>query len=423
MPVTGLLEVIVPQRLGRPYRWLLSAAWTANIGDGIALAAGPLLVASQTDSAMLVATAALLQRLPWLLFGLWAGALADRLDRRRVVMVANALRVVVVALLCAAILTDTVSIAVVLATMFLYGVAEVFADTTSQTLLPALVPRKHLSTGTHRLQAGFLTCNQLIGPPVGAFLFSLGAVFPFLAQVVVVAMAIVLVSRIASSAAPEGAPGLDAHRADGAPKTHVRRDIAEGLRWVLGSPPVRTLALVILVFNVTWAASWSVLVLWSRDYLGMTEVGFGLLTTASAIGGLLGTSLYSRLERRFSTTAIMRVCLSLEVVMHLALAFTRQGWIAILIMFVFGAYAFVWGTISMTTRQRAVPQKFQGRVGSINMICVFAGLVLGQFLGGLIAEHGGLTAPFWFAFAGAGITLALVWKQLKHIAHADAGDA
>ena len=422
MPVTALLEVISPSRLGRPYRWLLSAAWTANIGDGIALAAGPLLVASQTDSAMLVATAALLQRLPWLLFGLWAGALADRLDRRRVVMVANALRVAVVAVLCAAILTDVVNITVVLATMFLYGVAEVFADTTSQTLLPALVPRTFLSTGTHRLQAGFLTCNQLVGPPVGAFLFSLGAVFPFAAQVVVVAMAIVLVSRISSAPAPDGAPGLNAHRADGVPTTHVRRDIAEGLRWILGSPPVRTLALIILVFNVTWAASWSVLVLWSRDHLGMTEVGFGLLTTASAIGGLVGTTLYSRLERRFSPVAIMRVCLSLEVVMHLALANTARGWVAILIMFVFGAYAFVWGTISMTTRQRAVPHRFQGRVGSITMICVFAGLVAGQFLGGLIAETWGLTAPFWFAFAGAGITLALVWRQLAHLARADAGD-
>ena len=432
MPVTGLLEVIAPRRLGRPFRWLLSAAWTANIGDGIALAAGPLLVASQTDSPMLVAMAALLQRLPWLLFGLWAGALADRLDRRRVVMVANTLRVAVVVVLCAAILTDVVSITVVLATMFLYGVAEVFADTTAMTLLPALVPRKHLSTGTHRLQAGFLTCNQLVGPPVGAFLFSLGAVFPFAAQVVVVAMAVVLVSRIGSSPAPDGAPGLnahrldahrvDAHRVDGAPPTHLRRDIAEGLRWVLSSPPVRTLALIILVFNVTWAASWSVLVLWSRDHLGMTEVGFGLLTTASAVGGLVGTSLYSRLERRFSPVSIMRVCLSLEVVMHLALAFTRQGWVAILIMFVFGAYAFVWGTISTTTRQRAVPHRFQGRVSSITMICVFAGLVAGQFLGGLIAESWGLTAPFWFAFAGAGITLALVWRQLAHLARADAGE-
>jgi len=260
-----------------------------------------------------------------------------------------------------------------------------------------------------------------------------------------VAAAIALVSRISHHPSPEGAPGLNAHRIapssakitddDGAaspPATAtapdadilaantIRRDILEGLAWMLRNPPVRTLALIILTFNVTWAASWSVLVLWSREHLGMSEVQFGLLTTASAIGGLIGTTAFSRLERRFSVVAIMRVCLSLEVGMHLALANTGTAWLAMTIMFGFGIYAFIWGTISMTTRQRAVPQRLQGRVGSVNMICVIGGMVVGQALGGVIAEVWGLTAPFWFAFVGAGITLALVWRQIPKIASAEA---
>ncbi|QAY69114.1 MFS transporter [Xylanimonas protaetiae] len=421
MPVNGLLEVMVPRRLGQPYRWLLASSWTSNVGDGIALAAGPLLVASQTTSPVLVALAGLLQRLPWLMFGLWAGAFADRADRRRVVIVGNVLRAVVVAVLCVAILTGTVSIGVVLVTMFLYGTAEVFVDTTAGTLLPALVPRQHLSTGTHRLQAGYLTCNQLVGPPVGAFLFALGSVLPFVVQVVCALLAVVLVARIAHHPAPDDAPGLLVPRAEAT--THMRRDIAEGLRWLWGSPAVRMLAVVILVFNVTWAAAWSVLVLWSRDHLGMSEVGFGLLTTAAAVGGLLGTTLFSRIERRFTLATIMRTCLLLEVLMHLALANTTAGWVAIAVMFGFGAYAFVWGTVSQAVRLRAVPQEFQGRVGSVYMICVFAGMVAGQGLGGVIAEHWGLTAPFWFAFVGSGITLALIWRSLGAIAHADAAAA
>lgn len=419
MTMSTLVEVMVPSRLGRPYRWLLASSWTSNIGDGIALAAGPLLVASQTSSPVLVALAGLLQRLPWLLFGLWAGAFADRTDRRRVVMVGNVLRAFVVAVLCVAIVTGTVNISVVLATMLLYGTAEVFVDTTAGTLLPALVPRQHLSTGTHRLQAGFLTCNQLVGPPVGAFLFALGAAFPFVVQVVCALLAVVLVSRIAHHPAPDDAPGLFVPPSSGG-RPHTRRDIAEGLRWLWGHHAVRMLAIVILVFNITWAAAWSVLVLWSRDHLGMSEVGFGLLTTASAVGGLLGTALFSRIERRFKLATIMRVCLLLEVLMHLALANTTAGWVAIAVMFGFGAYAFVWGTVSQTVRLRAVPQEFQGRVGSVYMIAVFAGMVAGQALGGVIAEHWGLTAPFWFAFVGSGITLAIIWRALGAIAHADA---
>lgn len=392
--------------MGTSFRWLLSSSWTSNVGDGIALAAGPLLVASQTDSAFLVALAALLQRLPWLLFGLWAGALADRLDRRVVVMVANALRAVVVVALCVLIVTGGVSIVVVLAVMFLYGVAEVFADSASQTLLPMLVEPRDLGTGNARLQAGFLTANQLLGPPVGAFLFALGMVWPFVVQVVCVGLAVVLVGRIATT--PGGVRET---------QTHVRQDIAEGVRWILGNAPVRTLALVILAFNVTWAAPWGVLVKYALDHLDMGEVGFGLLTTASAVGGVVGIASFGWLERYVRLSTLMRVCLSLEVLMHLALALTTTGWIALAIMVVFGAYAFVWGTVSNTIRQRAVPTEFQGRVGSVYMVCVFGGSVVGQALGGVVAQAWGITAPFWFAFVGAGITLVLVWRQLGHIAH------
>jgi MFS family permease len=408
---------VAPPRLGQAFRWLVASSWISNIGDGIALAAGPLLIASQTTSAILVALAVLLQRLPWLVFGLWAGAIADRHDRRRIVMLADGFRTVVVALLCITIVTGAVNVAVVLVAMLLLGVGEVFADTTTQTLMPALVAHDDLGTGNHHLMAGYLTGNQLVGPPLGAFLFAAGMAWPFAVQVVCVALAVALIARIASSPAADDAPGLVIPEPE---HTHVRRDISEGLRWVWHHDAVRTLTLVILIFNVTWAAAWSVLVLWARDHLQMGDVGFGLLTTAAAIGGLVGTALYGQIERRVSLAWIMRICLLLEVLTHLSLALTTKGWVALVIMLGFGAYAFVWTTVSATVRQRAVPQQFQGRVSAVYMMCVFGGMVFGQALGGVIAQRWGLTAPFWFAFVGAGVTLIAVWGQLGHIAHADA---
>jgi MFS family permease len=411
--VSKLVETVLPRRLGRSFRWLVASSWTSNIGDGIALAAGPLLVASLTDSAFLVALAAMLQRLPWLMFGLWAGALADRLDRRLVVIIANALRALVIAVLCVFVGAGTVSIAMVLTAMFLYGVAEVFADTTQQTLLPALVRPADLGTGNQRMQAGFLAANQLVGPPLGAFLFAAGMVLPFVVQVVCVALAVVLVARIT---APPGTSFTNVRDSE----SHVRKDIAQGLRWVWHHAPVRTLCLVILVFNITWAAPWGVLVKYSLDHLHMSEVGYGLLTTATGLGGIVGVLSYGWLERHVNLATLIRVCLTLEVLTHGAFALTTTGWVAIALMFEFGVYVFVWGTLSTTIRQRAVPQEFQGRVASINMICVFGGLVLGQGIGGVIAEYWGLVAPWWFAFAGAGLTLLLVWRSLSHVAHAGA---
>ena len=405
-----MLDRIAPPRMGRSFRWLLGSTYVSNVGDGIALAAGPLLVASQTDNEILVAMAALLQRLPWLLFGLYAGALADRVDRRRMVMIADGLRGVVLVGLSVVIVTGAFNIAAVLTAMLLLGIAEVFVDTPSQTLLPMLADHRDLGLGNARLQAGFLIGNQVVGPPIGAFLFATGMAVPFVTQAVLVALLILLVARIATPNGP--VRELD--------DTHILNDIVEGVRWLVHHAAVRTLAIVIVAFNVTWGAAWAVLVLYALDHLDMTEVGFGLLTTAAAVGGLLSTVLYGRIERRFDLGNVMRVCLLLEVVSHLGFALTSSAIVAMALMFVFGAYAFVWGAVSQTVRQRATPMVLQGRVGSVYMVCVIGGIVIGQALGGWIAETWGLTAPFWFAFAGSAVTLALVWRQLPAIAHAEA---
>ncbi|MCR2815774.1 MFS transporter [Microbacterium jiangjiandongii] len=408
MPSPG--ELIAPKRLGRDFRWLLASSWTSNLGDGIALSAAPLLLASLTSSPLLVAAGAMMQYLPWLLFGLFAGSVADHHDRRRLVMLANASRAVIVLGLVVFLATGHVTVWVVLASAFLYGTAEVFADTAGSTLMPMLVRPGDLGVGNARLQAGYLVGNQLAGPPLGAFLFAAASFWPFLLQILCVSLAVVLISRIARTPVP----AKDEPTADAA-KVHP---IREGLQWLRAHPPVRTLIVIILVFNVTWAAPWSLLVLYATEHLDMGAVGFGALTTASALGGLVGTVCFGWLERRLSFATLMRVCLSLEVVMHLAFALTTIPAIAFVIMFGFGMYAFVWGTISTTVRQRLVPLHLQGRIASVNMVGIFGGLVIGQLLGGLIAQGWGLTAPWWFAFAGSAVTLLLVWRSISHIAAA-----
>jgi MFS family permease len=407
MPSLG--ELIAPRRLGTDFRWLMSSSWTSNIGDGIALSAAPLLIASLTSSPLLVAAGAMMQFLPWLLFGLLAGSVADHYDRRRLVMIADGVRALIIGGLVFFLATGQVTVWVVLVTAFLYGTAEVFADTSGSTLLPMLVKPADLGLGNARLQAGFLVGNQLVGPPLGAFLFAIGSFWPFLVQILCVSLAVILISRIAHTPVPPKeivAPGEKAH------------PIREGLRWLRGNAPVRTLVIIILVFNVTWAAPWSILVLYATEHLNMGAVGFGALTTASALGGLVGTASFGWLERHVSFATLMRVCLSLEVLMHLAFALTTSPIVAFIIMFGFGAYAFIWGTISTTVRQRLVPLHLQGRIASVNMVGVFGGLVIGQLLGGLIAQAWGLTAPWWFAFAGSAITLALVWRSISNIAAA-----
>jgi MFS family permease len=407
--VSRLVETVFPRRLGTSFRWLVASSWTTNLGDGLMMAAGPLLVASQTRNPLLVAAAAMSFQLPWLLFGLVAGAMADRLDRRVLVMAMDAARAVVLGGLCLVVVTGQVNIWFVMAAMFLIGLAEVFADSATSTLVPMLVDKSDLGIANARIQVGFLTANQLVGPAVGAVIFAAGMAWPFLIQTVCVVLGVVLVSRIAT---PRGAVREHVD-------THVRQDIADGVRWLAGNGPVRTLALVIVAFNITWAAPWSVLVLWATERVGIDEAGYGLLTTAAALGGLLGTLVYGRIEKRVPLATLMRTVLLSEVLFHLAMALTTSPYVAYPLMFFFGAYGFVWWTVSVAVRQRAVPAEFQGRVGSVYMLCVMGGMLLGSLLGGLIARQWGVNAPWWFAFVGSGLTLVLVWRELAKIAHAD----
>ena len=406
--MSSLADLVAPARLGRNFRWLLASSWVTNFGDGITLAAGPLLVASQTHNPLVIAMAALLQRLPWLMFGLYAGVVADRINRRAIVITTGLARMVILLLLTASILTHRVDTAVVLAALFLFGVNETFGDTTTTTLLPMLVGKRDLGIANSRTFTGVIVWNQMAGPPIGAALFAVGMALPFASEAVCVLAGVILISQVR----------LPAHVKRARP-ARVREDIREGWRWLWAHPPVRTLAITIFTFNITFGAAWSVLVLYAQQRLGMRELGFGLITTAMAAGGLLGTACYGWLERHVSLGVIMRGGLVIETLTHLALALTRSAWFALIVFAIFGAHASIWATTSTSVRQRAVPAEFQGRVASVYLTGVVGGIVIGSALGGLVASAWGITAPFWFAFAGSAVILALIWRSLSQIAHTD----
>ena len=376
MPIlpSRISEAVAPARLGQGFRWLLASTVVNNAGDGVAISAGPLLVASQTRDPFLVSMALLSEYLPALLFGVVGGVAADRFDRRGMVVAVNLGRAFVLAVLVATIISGTVTIAVVLVALFVLGTAETFADSASSTLIPSLVGREDLGIANARMQGAFVVMNQLVAPPIGAFLFAIGMALPFATNAAAFALGAVLVSRVVTSTKKEVEEG-----------TSIRADMVEGIRWLVAHPPMRTLALTILTFNVTFGAAWSVLVLYAGERLGMNAVGFGLLSTAVAVGGIVGTVSYDRLERRFSLGDIMRVGLLIETSTHLWLALTTSPEVALATLAVFGAHASVWATTSTVVRQRAVPEELMGRVGGVYRVAIVGGLVIGTPIGGLLA--------------------------------------
>ena len=408
--MTGLREIIAPARLGSTFRWLLASSWVSNLGDGFSLAAGPLLVASRTHSPILVSFGALMQWLPGLVLGLYAGALADRVDRRSLALWMNVARVVALGALTTAIVLDEVSVAMILVVLFVLGSADTFANSASSAILPMIVEPRDLGVANARVTFGWVGLSQLAGPPIGAALFAVGAAWPFAGETICGAAGVLLFTRVVL-------PPLGRTQAE---RRHLGHEILEGIRWSRENAAMRTLVIQILTFNITFGASWSVLVLYSQQRLGMGTVGFGLLTTVSGLGSLLGTATYGWLERHVSLANIMRYGLVLETLTHLVLAATTSPAVAMTIMFLFGIHLAYWATTATSVRQRAVPLDLQGRVGSVYTFAMMGGLVVGSALGGLLANRWGITAPYWFGFFGCAVMLVALWQQIGHVAHDDA---
>jgi MFS family permease len=396
------LRTLVSARLGADFTKLWTATAVSNVGDGVTMVAGPLLVASVTTDPALVAGAAFVQQLPWLLFALVSGAYVDRLDRRRLVVAVNLLRATALLALAAAVAAETVTVPVIYVVFFLLGIGETLADTASGALLPAVVAPEHLPRANARLAATFTIANQFAAKPLGAWLFVLSAAVPFGFDALTFAVAALLVARIRTVPPPGPRP-----------PTTLRADIAEGLRWLWAHRLLRALAVSMGLANVAFCAAFAVFVLYAGQRLGLSAVGYGFLLTTFAVGGLVGTAVAPRLDAAFGSSAVLRAGLVVEALTHATLAVTTTPAVAAAILVVFGIHTMVWGVLVATIRQRAVPDHLRGRVSSVYLLLSLGGAALGSLLGGFFARAGGVTTPFWIA-AGAMTAITLfAWRPLR----------
>ncbi|WP_345563918.1 MFS transporter [Nonomuraea rosea] len=389
-------------RLGADFSKLWTASAVSNIGDGITMAAGPLLVASLTADPALVAGAAFAQRLPWLLFSLISGAYVDRLDRRKLIVVVNLLRGLVLGALAVSVATGTTGIPVIYLAFFLLGVGETLADTASAALLPAIVPPERLAAANARLMATFTVANQFLAKPLGAGLFAVAAALPFGVDAVSFAVAAALVATV------RPVPAQPYERAPGG----LRAEIADGVRWLWRHPLMRTLALSMGLANVVFCAAFAVFVLYARQRLGLSEVGYGVLLTTFGVGGLVGTGVAARLQARFGAAALLRAGLLVEAATHAALAATTVPLVAAAVLVVFGVHTMVWGVIAATLRQQVVPGGLLGRVGSVSALFDVGGAAVGSLLGGLLAKAWTITAPYWMAAVVMVAIAVVAWRPL-----------
>ncbi|GAA1042749.1 MFS transporter [Streptomyces murinus] len=386
--------------LGRPFHWLWASTAASNAGDGITRTLLPLLVVAHHPDPAAVAGLTTVNMLPWLLFALPAGVLADRVDRRRIVLGSNLVRGA--ALLGAALVLATDRpLPLLYALAFLLGVAETLADTAAPAMLPRLVEARHLERANGRLSAAQIVLNEMVGAPVAGLLAGLTAAAALATGGTLYAVAALLLLGLAplaratpdtgSGSAPEPASPTGA-------RGGVLRDIRQGLRFVLGHRTLRRTLAASALYGLVFSATFSMLVLLSDRTLRLSETGYGLLLAAGSVGAVAGSWLAPRAADRLPTVRLALWSLAGSGAAYVTLGLVRHPALAALALAANGVFMMGWNIPVLSLRQRLTPEDLQGRVMSVSRLCSWGSMPVGATLGGLLATT--LTVPSVFVVCG-----------------------
>ena len=389
--------------LGSAFWRLYAASAASNLADGVNRVALPLLAATLTRDPVLIAGLTSLAFLPWLLFALPAGAVVDRVDRKRAMAAANAVRAAALAALAVTALTGTASLVVLYAVAFAVGVAETVYDSAARAMLPQVVRRDQLDRGNGLLTTAEEASQGFVGAPLGSVLFALAVAAPLFTTAGSFLLAAVLVVGIAGTHRPA--------RGDG-PRTSIRRDVAEGVGWLWRHRFLRGLTLVSASTSLTQSMTTGVFVLYALDTLRIGEAGYGLLVTGAGIGAVVGGLTAAPLAGRIGRTATLVAGSVLAALSLGTMGLTEHGWVAGVLFGVGATGVMFWNVLTMSLRQALIPEELFGRVQGGYRTLVWGGIPLGALAGGLLADATSVPTVFVVAGVAQLLMAGVLWRLL-----------
>ncbi|NTE53686.1 MFS transporter [Agrobacterium tumefaciens] len=369
-------------RVNRDYRLLFSASAVSNLADGISMVAIPWLATLLTGDPLLISMIAVAQRMPWLLFALPVGVWTDRSDRRllmvRADLVRLALMVCAIAMISAATvlprpadagMTVIFSLAVV---AFLLGCAEVVRDNAAQTILPSLVAPSDLEHANGQMWSAEQVTGQFIGPPLAGLLIAAGIAFPFGLDAGFYAVSALLIWLIV----------LPPRKPSGT--FSFWPALREGLGWMRHNRMILRLALMLGVINAVFIGGMTILVLYAQEVLQLSAAAYGLLLTCGAAGGVLGGLASPWLARRLGARKSLVLALCTFALFNLALGLSGSVPLVALGLFFEAAAGMLWNVVTVSYRQRLIPDGLLGRVNSVYRFFGWGAMSFGALAAGLL---------------------------------------
>jgi MFS family permease len=390
------------KRLGRNFYHLLIAVSFSTFGDGLTLLAMPWLASTITSNTFSVSLVSASMTLPWLLFSLYIGALIDYYPKKKLMILAAIIRMIVLIVLNVSILFKIISIPLLIFAAFLIGITKVVFDSTAQTLVPSIVSKDILEKANGYIMTSRLTMSDVVGRSIGGILISFGIFIPF---------ALDIISLLATI------PFLFLLKTTASLKNHAlnkknKLDILEGVKFVWRNQLLLTLALMGIGITLMFTSTLAIQVFYVKEILKLDSSGFGLLIAVGTIGSIIGSQSISLLKNKFGFNATILTSLLMMGFTLGSVGLTSNPFIVGILYFIASFFIVTFNICNLSLRQRIIPDNKLGRVGGVFQLLSWGMSPLGMLLGGGIVNLAEKYVSRDIALRIPNISLGIVYSVL-----------
>ena len=401
--------------LGHDFSLIWSASLITNLVDGVLRLAAPLLAVSLTDDPILIGAMSALGLLPWLFFAIPIGALVDRVNRGKALVLGNGLRAVIALFIAFAISQEFINIWLLLLAVFLFGICEVLVDTTSQAVLPQILDKSNYERGNSRLQISEVIVAQFAGAPLSGLLYAVSIALPFYFSssgfVVAALLILILPFKREINVGKRGDQKEE--------KLGLKGDIKFALNYLYQDKQIFSIVVITTSLGFFYSLSNSIAPLFILKELNVSPALFGVVLAIQGVGALAGSIAAPMASKLLGRGRALALNIFLASFLVILIGISPNAYLFTAVSVVIGFTISVWNILLMSLYQSLIPPELYGRIHGARRTIVWGLMPIGALLGGVIAR-GGLRLPFIIGGAIATLISILSYTHIKRIGNLSA---
>jgi len=396
--------------LGHDFTRIWSASLITNLVDGVLRLAAPLLAVSLTEDPILIGALTALGLLPWLFFAIPIGAIVDRVDRRKALVLGNSLRAAIALFIAFAVSQGFINIWLLLISVFFFGICEVLVDTTSQAVLPQILDKSNYERGNSRLQISEVIVSQFAGAPLSGLLYAVSIALPFFFSTTGFILAGLLILLFPFEREINARKEGDAGQA----KLGLKGDIKFALNYLYQDKQIFSIVVITTLLGFFYSLSNAIAPLFILKELKVSPALFGVVLAIQGVGALAGSIAAPMVSKYLGRGKALAINVFFASLLVIFIGLSPNAYFFVAVSVLIGFTISVWNILLMSLYQSLIPPELYGRIHGARRTIVWGLMPIGAIIGGVIAR-GGLRLPFLIGGAIATLIAFFSYKHIKRI--------